>query len=756
MKEPNAEKVPIFKHLVYFFPVQLLVLHFKKNHVLLAVCIALLALAHGFIGKQYGVSQLFLYPEYRGKTDFFSFAILGFAYGGFILAFNLYTYILHGYRFRFIASLQKPFVKFSVNNAIVPVIMVLTYLFDSVRYQINNEMDTAPEIAGHLAGFFFGMAFFLIVSSLYFIKTNKTLNVAHASVPPLGSRALAGSAIHRAKRWSLTSKRPSGWRVESYFVWPFHIKKARSTEHYDRALLESILSQNHLNGSLFEVVLFVSFLLIGGFGENPIFMIPAAASGVLLLTMILMLFSALFTWLRGWTYALLLVVFLLVNYFHNSIPLINVDTRAYGLDYENQPRPEYSKEVLKKQNANDSLFQADYNNTLEILDNWRRKQLVKSTGKPKLVILSTSGGGHRSALWTVTCLQHIHRQLGFSLLDKTQLIAGSSGGMIGAAYYREAYLRHIQNDPDHAHLLSERYPQSISTDLLNPLLFKIATNDVFVRYRKFQIGDNIYTKDRGYAFEKQLNINTSDLLNKTMGQYAKDEYMATIPMFVLAPTITADGRRLYISSTPVSYLTKNATKIANPNAVPEAIDFQSFFGTQQADNLLFTSALRMNATFPYILPMTTLPSNPPIEVMDAGLRDNFGTKTVTQYLFQFRNWINTNTSGVVIVQFRDLPKDFSSKSGRSTLFSRLAGPVGTIYGNVTGTQDFTNDQLMQFSEVILEENVEMVMFQLMQIPDKAVSLSWHLSSTEKNYIKNAVSAPENIQAMNRLKELLGN
>ncbi len=38
------------------------------------------------------------------------------------------------------------------------------------------------------------------------------------------------------------------------------------------------------------------------------------------------------------------------------------------------------------------------------------------------------------------------------------------------------------------------------------------------------------------------------------------------------------------------------------------------------------TALRINATFPYVLPNVWLPSKPVIDVMDAGLRDNYGQK----------------------------------------------------------------------------------------------------------------------------------
>ena len=61
--------------------------------------------------------------------------------------------------------------------------------------------------------------------------------------------------------------------------------------------------------------------------------------------------------------------------------------------------------------------------------------------KPKLIIINTSGGGLRSALWTFYSLQYADSLLHGELLKHTELITGASGGMLGAAYLRELLLR---------------------------------------------------------------------------------------------------------------------------------------------------------------------------------------------------------------------------------------------------------------------------------------------------------------------------
>ena len=83
--------------------------------------------------------------------------------------------------------------------------------------------------------------------------------------------------------------------------------------------------------------------------------------------------------------------------------------------------------------------------------------------------------------------------------------------------------------------------------------------------------------------------------------------------------------------------------------------FSAFFRNQDPDNLQLLSALRMNATFPVVLPNVWLPSNPVIDVMDAGLRDNYGQETALRFLEFFDDWIQHNTRGVLILQLRDRP-----------------------------------------------------------------------------------------------------
>ena len=117
-----------------------------------------------------------------------------------------------------------------------------------------------------------------------------------------------------------------------------------------------------------------------------------------------------------------------------------------------------------------------------------------------MVFLNISGGGLRSALWSMVVLDHMDSITNYKMFKQTQLMTGASGGMIGGAYYRELFLRKAKGNK--INMSSIRYKNNISMDLLNPLAFGIATTDMLIRFQSYRDGNNSYKKDRGWFFEK--------------------------------------------------------------------------------------------------------------------------------------------------------------------------------------------------------------------------------------------------------------
>ena len=80
-----------FTKVIYFFPVQLLFLHIKRNHILLLFWLVLFLYVSGNLGVGFGIDTLFLAPIYMGQIGPWSFLIMGFSLGGFIMAFHIYS-----------------------------------------------------------------------------------------------------------------------------------------------------------------------------------------------------------------------------------------------------------------------------------------------------------------------------------------------------------------------------------------------------------------------------------------------------------------------------------------------------------------------------------------------------------------------------------------------------------------------------------------------------------------------------------------
>ncbi|NND93567.1 MAG: hypothetical protein HKN45_01810, partial [Flavobacteriales bacterium] len=184
------------------------------------------------------------------------------------------------------------------------------------------------------------------------------------------------------------------------------------------------------------------------------------------------------------------------------------------------------------------------------------------------------------------------------------------------------------------------------------------------------------------------------------------------------------------------------------------VEFRKLFKSAGADNARFTSILRANATFPYILPQVSLPSNPPIQLMDAGIRDNFGFTVSFRYIAAMREWIEKNTSGVVILQVRDKRKDIEGKGDSQRMLSRLTSPLGNVYGNFIKSQDFVHDELYTSTRRWLQVPLDHVMVQMEQPGEANVSMSWHLTALEKKRIEESVFSKENSIAIERLVKLL--
>jgi len=745
----------LFRKIFYFFPVQLIFVHLKNSPILIGIWLLIVGFTTKSIAAKYGVPYLFLSPEYLGQVSFLSYLIVGFSFGGFLMAFNISSYVMNGHRFPFIATISKPFLKYCMNNIFWSGTMIIIYLVSAFNFMINEEDIPLFSTLFYLFGFILGALLMVLINFLYFIKTNKDLHkVSKGKYKTEKEKASAIKTVfHKKVKWENFFNPDKEWIIETYLSQFNKVSIARSTEHYDKSMLKQVFQQNHLNAALFEIIVFTSIIGLSFGSEVEYFMIPAGASLLLMFTMFIMVTSAIHSWFRGWAPAVMIILFLCFNY-ASKVDSFNPPSKAYGLNYKTKPA-EFSTDILN-QNINSENFRKDFLHTIQILENWRRKNTknsLKRQQKPKIIFINTTGGGMRSALWSFYATQYCDSLLNGELFQHTQLISGSSGGLIGLSYLRELYLQKLQKK---LNLPISTLSGNMAKDILNKTTFAWTVNDLIFKFQSFKDGNYEYKKDRGYAFEQQLNENTNDVLDKRIYEYYAPEFKAEIPMLIINPTIVNNGKRLIISPQPTSYLSYIAPQEnINNNFLFESIEFKRFFKYQDAKNLKFTSALRMSSTFPYIMPIVHLPSKPVMEVMDAGIRDNFGTKNSMKFLYTFRNWIETNTSGVIFIQIRDAEKKNKIEPNTpKTFIENISSPVSNVYKNLFVTQDYDHDQLFQYTSEWFDGQVDVIDLVLDNNKGNQLSLSWHLTESEKKKVYKSINRPDNQEGIYRLKQLL--
>lgn len=741
--------------LYYSFPIRLLVLHFRNHLVLVGLWLFLALLMTGAMGRFFGIHYLLLTPEYHGEVNFWSFFLTGAACGAFFLIWNLTTYLLSAHRFPFLATLEAPFTKFSINNSIIPLAFLLSYLLASTHFQWFDELSPTITIVRNIAGFLTGMLSLIGVLAAYLHLTNKDLAAflrPGQFVPRPGSRILA-PGYRVPTLWEIRSG-TTRWRVDTYLTERLHLRLVRSVAHYNPDILGRVFRQNHLNAVVVQVIAVLLLMVLGLFMDQPWARIPTGATIFLLASMVLAIFGAITFWFRHWGALVFITLMVVVNY-TTGFGLFHYRNRAYGLDYQLQNRAEYSNRSIEAMCLPGELEQ-DKAATRRMLDNWLAKNQAAGVARPKLVFLCVSGGGMRSALWTMQVLQRTDSATQGRLLRQTALISGASGGILGAAYLRELYLQAQEGAA--LSLYDTSYIEDMAQDLLNPVSFAILSNDLFFPASTFRSGEFTYRKDRGYLFERQLNENCRGLLGKRLADYRLPEQQGKIPMMVISPYILNDARRLLISPQGVSYLMQppdNRRHSLQPEI--DGVDFGRLFARQQGDQMAFTTALRMNCTYPLILPSTWLPTQPGVEVMDAGFRDNYGITAAVRFTQVFRDWIRAHTSGVVVVQIRCWEKIDTIREGDNKgIVENLFTPFKAAT-KLTAMQDFEQDAALSLLDEVLGPNqLEVIRFIYRPLKKQnEASMSLHLSKREKLDILESFYRPDIKLKVEALQRALG-
>ncbi len=736
---------PLIKNIFYSFPIQLFILHFRKYQILLLFWFMLASTINSGFLKNFGADALFFSPEYLGEVNLLGALFTGIALGVFIMSWNVTTFILHTKRFKFLATTATPFFKYCINNGVLPLIFIIFYFIKLYRFDDYRELMSDREIFTLIAGISLGFILLLLVSFLYFFSAEKTIIRTIAPIvgnPELFKKTFTGK--HHTDEFGL--------KVSYYLSGRFSPRKVRSVSHYRQDFIDAIFKRHHIAAIASMLLSFLFLVLVGFLLENKFFEMPAAASILVFFAIMIAVIGALTYFLQSWSLPAAIVLLLLLNILYKT-EVIDPRNKAYGLNYTNKNlRPAYNKQSLQALCSEEKIA-ADKANMLEILNKWKANQ---NEEKPLMFFINVSGGGLRSATFVMNALQKLDSLSDGEIMKHTFLISGASGGMLAATYYRELYrkkLRNNQVDPTQS-----IYTDNISRDLLNPVFTSMIARDIFAPAQKFRVGDQVYVKDRGYAFEKKLADNTNGILNVQLKDTRADESSGRVPLIIFNSVIKSDGRKMMISSQPLSFMMKPSFLSSDKNAGADAVDFSALFSNQQPGNLRILTALRMNATFPYVLPNVWLPSIPVVDVMDAGLRDNFGQETTLRFIDNFKDWISANTGGVVILQLRDrLNDNWQQPFETNSIADMIVTPATMLQHNWFKLQDYFQTDQFNYYKQHADTTIKRISIMYMpQNLEKSAALNFHLSAREKRDIGQSFNNEVNRKALEQVVKLLKN
>jgi hypothetical protein len=228
--------------------------------------------------------------------------------------------------------------------------------------------------------------------------------------------------------------------------------------------------------------------------------------------------------------------------------------------------------------------------------------------------------------------------------------------------------------------------------------------------------------------------------------YVADEKAANIPLMFFNSVVTRDSRKMIISTQPVRFMMQAPQDTINtPYVDPDAVDFTTFFSNQDPYSIRMLTAMRMNATFPIVLPNVWLPSDPVIDVMDAGLRDNFGQETTLRFLISFEEWIKENTSGVLVMQIRDRTAGaWEAPYLSDDISNHITKPFLLLQHNWFKMMEFFQNDMLNYYTTRSGSQVYKIAFQYATDKEEnKAALNFHLTKREEKDIVSSILSPDN-------------
>lgn len=392
--------------------------------------------------------------------------------------------------------------------------------------------------------------------------------------------------------------------------------------------------------------------------------------------------------------------------------------------------------------------------------------------KPPIALVCVSGGGSRAALWTMKVLERLEKEFlgpakgreAVAFPYHIRLMTGASGGMLAGAAYTASLDPPDGGGPPSAvnrQLPLDALIRGTKQNFLEAAVHQLGAHDLWWVLLPFR-----ERHDRGWEIEEAWRDAYRGVLDQTFDDLLPGERAGWRPSLIFSPMLVEDGRQLFISNLGLRSVTHNMARVlgsAEPPLVPdedrkllsrEGVEFFELFPGARPTFQVGTAA-RMSASFPYILPAAILPTNPPRRVVDAGYYDNYGVGIALSWLASHLDWVQENTSGVVLIQIRDGESEASRR--REVVADSFPGliarglqwatsPPDALWQSRVASNVFRNDHLIHLlTELLRVRGFPKNFFTTANfefVSGENVSLSWTLTEDEINWVNQDAEGEE--------------
>jgi hypothetical protein len=368
-----------------------------------------------------------------------------------------------------------------------------------------------------------------------------------------------------------------------------------------------------------------------------------------------------------------------------------------------------------------------------------------------LILVATSGGGIRAAVWTAAILGQLAEIRDFVRL--TRLVTGASGGMVGAA----AWLSWLSMPRGSTW---RNLVGAVSTDGLTETVSQLSLHDVPLAFLPV-----VNRHDRGQALEciwreswPGGHPGGQGRAGLTLADLREREGAGELPSLVFSPMLVEDGRRLLIGNRDLRAASDHRVVWASVSggtgpesgiASRTAVSLSDLLpGRWQSTPL--TTAARLSASFPFVSPAVTLPTTPPRRVVDAGYYDNYGLELACSWLRSLceDGDLRSRVSRALLIQIRDNVSDLSvnpDTENRAQLrgepgplargVQELTSPVEAVLAARESVNLFRNDaQLEALTQLChLKFGRSFLLTTIFEFRGEA-SLSWYLAKDETDHL----------------------